>query len=116
MENRSCNSKKGKIYEEIAAEYLRSLGYAILERNYHNRFGEVDIIAKDGDYFVFVEVKYRKDEAFGNPLAAIDIRKQTKIRGMANAYLYERHLMDCSVRFDAISILGKEITHIKDAF
>lgn len=107
----------GKSSEIIASNYLRELGYKIIATNYKNKIGEIDIIAKDKDTLVFVEVKARSSRAFGDPLEAID---ELKIRNVATGYLkFTKHL-DTKCRFDAIAILGKgedsEIRHIKDAF
>lgn len=107
----------GAEYEQKACDYLVSRGYVIVERNFHCRIGEIDIIAKDGSTLVFVEVKYRKDLKMGSPLEAIDKRKQYAIRRTALHYLYERGIpMETAMRFDAIGILGENIEHIKDAF
>ena len=109
----------GKRSEIIAADYLEKKGYKILETNYKNKIGEVDIIARDGDYIVFVEVKARFSQAFGHPFEAIDERKQQKIHAIASLYLIKNKKYGTNCRFDAISILGienPEITHIIDAF
>ena len=109
----------GKRSEIIAAEYLKKKGYKILETNYKNKIGEIDIIAKDKDYIVFVEVKARMSQAFGHPFDAIDERKQQKIHAVASLYMVKNHKYGTNCRFDAISILGlgnPEITHIVDAF
>lgn len=108
--------KKGEI---IAVNYLKKQGYKILETNYKNKIGEIDIIAKDKDFFVFVEVKTRTSSMFGDPLEAIDEQKQYKIRQVATMYLMKTNQLETPVRFDAIAILGDEdheIRHIKDAF
>lgn len=107
----------GAEYEQKACEFLENLGYEIVERNYHCRVGEIDIIARQGDVLVFIEVKYRKDLRMGSPFEAIDRRKQQTIRRVAMHYLYERHLSsDRPMRFDAIGILGENLKHIRDAF
>lgn len=109
----------GKRSEIIAADYLKKQGYKILEVNYKNKIGEIDIIAKDGDYIVFVEVKARASQKFGHPLEAIDEIKQQKIHNIASIYLMKNKKYNSPCRFDAISILGveePEITHIKNAF
>ncbi|MBE5741377.1 MAG: YraN family protein [Clostridiales bacterium] len=109
----------GKRSEIIASEYLQKLGYTILATNYKNKIGEIDIIAKDGEFTVFVEVKARMSEEFGHPFEAIDERKQYKIRNVASMYLIENKKYNTPVRFDAIAIIGLadyHITHIKDAF
>lgn len=109
----------GKRGEIIASDFLKNKGYKILATNYKNKIGEIDVIAQDGDYIVFVEVKARNTKAFGNPLEAINIHKQQKIRNIASIYLMHNKKMNSHVRFDAISIIGVEdleIDHIIDAF
>ena len=106
----------GTQYEERAAEYLIAQNYQILERNYRIRSGEIDIIARDGTALVFIEVKYRKNDESGNPLEAVDIRKQRKIIKVARYYLYQKKYGDVPCRFDVIGICGSHIEHIKDAF
>ena len=106
----------GTQYEERAAEYLIAQNYQILERNYRIRSGEIDIIARDGTVLVFIEVKYRKNDESGNPLEAVDIRKQKKIIKVARYYLYQKKYGDVPCRFDVIGICGSHIEHIKDAF
>ncbi len=109
--------KVGKCYEDLAALYLKEQGYEILERNYRDRLGEIDLIAKDGQYLVFVEVKYRRDPKSGYPEEAVGGRKQKKIRHTASYYLYRRgYGEDMPCRFDVVSIAGQEISLIKDAF
>ena len=109
----------GKTSEIIAANYLKKKGYKILKTNYKNKIGEIDIIAKDKDYIVFVEVKARMSRAFGDPLEAIDEQKQWKIRSVANIYLMQNKQTEANCRFDAIAILGEkdeDIRHIENAF
>ena len=108
--------EKGCQYEELAARYLISEGYQILERNYRIRSGEIDLIARDGAYLVFVEVKYRKNEESGSPLEAVDWRKQRTIIKVARYYLYHMHYGEIPCRFDVVGICGDKIQHIKDAF
>ncbi len=64
--------KKGAAYEQTAIEYLQGRGVVILEHNYRNRRGEIDIIGRDGEYTVFCEVKYRRDDAKGDPAEAVN--------------------------------------------
>ena len=114
MENRR---RTGAEYEEKAAEYLEGLGWRILERNYRCRTGEIDLIAKEGDYFVFVEVKYRATGAKGSALEAVDRKKAAQVRRVAGIYLYEKRLPeDTPCRFDAVGIDREAVTHIRDAF
>lgn len=109
----------GKVCEIKAKNYLERNGYKILATNYKNKIGEIDIIAKEKDVIVFVEVKGRHSRLFGDPLEAINENKQSKIRRIATAYLMSKKALNCKCRFDAISVLGEldeEIKHIKNAF
>lgn len=117
-QGRKYNKRKvGSEQEEIAVHFLQSKGYEIIEQNYFCRFGEIDIICKDGKYLVFVEVKYRANRKMGTPEEAISTYKMQHIIKAAQSYLYEkRYSMDDSVRFDVVVILGKDIRVIQDAF
>lgn len=109
----------GKKGEALAYYYLKNKGYKIIAKNYKNFLGEIDIIAKDKDYIVFVEVKTRMSRAFGDPLEAIDETKQFKIRQVATMYLKERRLLEVNCRFDVLAVLGDnidDIRHIENAF
>lgn len=111
------NRVVGARYENIAADYLSHSGYKILERNYRCRSGEIDIVAADGNYLVFVEVKYRRNNIYGDSLEAVDIRKQNKIRQTALNYMYrKKYPENTQVRFDVIGITAFRITLIKNAF
>ncbi|MCR5641641.1 MAG: YraN family protein [Lachnospiraceae bacterium] len=108
---------KGGAYESRAAEFLQSRGYRILERNFRCRIGEVDIIARDGNYLVFVEVKYRKSASRGMPVEAVGFAKQKKISSVAGYYLMTHGLYEnTAVRFDVVAILGEEIRLYQNAF
>lgn len=108
----------GAEYEEMAAAYLERNGYRILERNVHSRHGEIDIVAIDGGYLVFIEIKYRKDAAFGDPLEAVDAKKQRRICRTASYFCMRGgYSEDTPCRFDVVAVLGKSrIEHIKNAF
>lgn len=107
----------GSRYEAEAAAFLKELGYTILEQNYRDRKGEIDLIAREGRYLVFVEVKYRRDDRRGYPEEAVDFGKQQRIRHTAQYYLYCHHYgEDTACRFDVVSIEGTEIRVVKDAF
>lgn len=108
--------KTGSHYEQLAGAYLESKGYRIIQYNYRCRPGEIDIIARDGAYLVFCEVKYRKDERKGHPAEAVDSRKQAVLTRCAMCYVTAKRLTGIPCRFDVIGILGEEITHIKNAF
>lgn len=107
----------GDEYEKRAVEFLEGRGYRILERNYRNRYGEIDIIAKDGEYLVFVEVKYRRTAVEGLPVEAVDPRKQHKITRVAMYYCGQKGISEYTpMRFDVVSILGEDITLYQNAF
>ena len=110
--------KVGTEYETMAARYLCTHDYTILARNYRTPFGEVDLIAQKDGVLVYVEVKYRSSNDYGDPLEAVDRRKQRQICKVAN-YHYAGYAagqeMDC--RFDVIGIYGDgSIRHIPNAF
>lgn len=117
------NSDIGKKGEDLAEEYLSSLGYSILERNWRYSRAEVDIIAKEENVLVFIEVKTRSSEAFGQPEEFISDYQQGLIFSAAQRYM-EKVNHDWEIRFDSISILVKEITewkhyeikHLKDIY
>ena len=106
----------GSLYERMASDYLKGLGYEILEQNYRIRTGEIDLIAKEKDQIVFVEVKYRKDGRMGDPLEAVDGRKQKKIYQTARYYVHQKGYEAMPCRFDVIGITGTQIHHVKNAF
>lgn len=107
----------GTTYEMKAEEYLLQKGYKILERNFRTRSGEIDLIAKKGEYFCFVEVKYRTTNDYGNPLEAVDARKQNQIRKVAMYYLMKNKLSEWTpCQFDVIAFEGEKLTHIENAF
>ena len=108
--------KIGSTYEKIAGEYLEKEGYEILEYNVYSRAGEIDIVAKDGAYLVFVEVKYRKDGNCGDPLEAVTESKCRTISNCALSYLKKHRLWDVPIRFDVVGIRGNEISLVKNAF
>jgi len=98
--------------EEIAQKFLFSKGYEILERNFHaGQLGEIDIVCRDGDEIVFVEVKMRSSDGFGDPEDAVDFRKLAKIARVAEVYLGGAR---SKWRIDVVGIKGKEIVHIQD--
>ncbi len=111
------NRETGSRHEKLAAAYLRQKGYRILEFNYRCPWGEVDLIAREGSYLVFVEVKYRRSARWGMPAEAVDSRKQERIRRAASWYLSARRLSgETPCRFDVVGILGEQIELIRDAF
>lgn len=117
------NKTLGKFGEDEAVRYLRKNGYRILERNYSIKGGEIDIIARDDEYFVFVEVKTRTNDDFGGGFSAVTYTKQQNIIRTAQSYLMRYG--EPAVSFDVISVNVKKalfgfktvsIEHIKNAF
>lgn len=106
----------GSSYEQTAGLYLNQKGIHILCCNYRCIYGEIDLIAKEGEYIVFCEVKYRKDHRKGHPLEAVDCRKQRVISKCALYYLMDTGQNGIPCRFDVIGILDEEIIHIRNAF
>ncbi|MDD6406383.1 MAG: YraN family protein [Clostridiales bacterium] len=109
--------RKGSDYEKMAADYLMKKGYTILDMNYRISYGEIDIVASCDGVLVFVEVKYRSNSRNGTPAEAVDVRKQRQISRVALTYLGKKgYGTDIPVRFDVITILGSDISHIENAF
>lgn len=95
----------GRIGEDFAVQWLLSEGYQIVERNFHTRYGEIDIIAEKDTTTHFVEVKYRNNLKYGAPETAISLRKQKTIRKVAWCYLKIHGITSESYVFDLIAIL-----------
>ena len=94
----------GKDGEELACRELRRRGYAILDRRYRTRWGEIDIVARHGATTVFVEVKARQGGEFGGAAAAITPWKQRRLVAMAVDYMARRGLIDRPCRFDVVTV------------
>ena len=90
--------------EEIAEKYLSQQGYQVLERNFHSQQGEIDIIAKDKDFLVFVEVKNYSFKSLGSPVGAVRKNKKQSIIHAAQTYLYKNNIKNTYCRFDVIAI------------
>ncbi len=106
----------GKFGEEKACSLLKKKRYKILERNYKNEIGEIDIIAQKKKTIVFVEVKTRASDAFGRPSYAVNSKKQQKIEMVALCYLKQNCLLEEESRFDVIEVTENGIVHIENAF
>lgn len=114
---KTFNKVIGGFGEVKAKEYLENKKYKILATNYKNKIGEIDIVAKDKDTIVFIEVKYKESLRFGHPREMVTFAKQNKIRHVALGYLQQKGLVDkVCIRFDVIDVLGDKITHIENAF
>jgi putative endonuclease len=118
---RTGNQNVGARGEALAEAYLRGQGFTVLEKNYRARTGEIDIVAREGDSIVFVEVKTRRNLAYGPPQLAVTPFKQRQISRTALTWLAHRKKLDTIARFDVIAILLPDhdvprIEHIRNAF
>lgn len=116
------NKDIGNLGEDLSCKYLRTNNYIIMKRNFRCKIGEIDIIARNGDYIVFVEVKSRFNYDYGTPAEAVNLHKQRKICKTAEVYIMQNNLYKVSYRFDVIEILFQlelntySLKLIKDAF
>ncbi len=114
----ASHNELGKAGEAQAIKYLESIGYSILEVNFRIRRLEIDIIAKDKEELVIVEVKTRRDNTISDPETAVTKKKQSQLIAAAHYYIV-KHQIELNTRFDIISITkskSKEIEHIPNAF
>lgn len=107
--------------EDTAIQYLVEHGYQMIDRNFRSQQGEIDLIAKDGNFLVFVEVKNYSISSFGTPLGAIRKAKKESLTHAARTYLYKNNIKDTNCRFDVVAIYKSwkgltKIELIKDAF
>jgi putative endonuclease len=103
--SRSTNRRRGTAGEDLAAAYLARKGYRILQRNfYFGRNGEIDIIARDGEVLVFIEVKARSSSMYGSPEEAVTAAKQRTLRLAAQGYCYIHNIVDTECRFDVVAV------------
>ncbi|PKI13045.1 YraN family protein [Colwellia sp. 12G3] len=118
----TTSTDKGHITERYAEQYLTEQGLTLVDRNFHSRQGEIDIIMLDGNTYVFVEVKYRKNISFGGAIAAIPASKQHKIRHSITFYLHKAGLNEYNTacRIDVVALEGDitqpQVTWLKNAF
>ena len=111
-----ARADKGTAGEDIAVHYLQKLGYHILHRNLRLSRYEVDIVCRDGNTVVFVEVKRSLSEKFGHPATWINQRKQENLRQAARIYIDKYGVSGADVRFDAVTIAKGIVEHYKHAF
>ena len=110
--------------EAVAAEYLRKKHYKIVASGFHSRFGEIDLIAQNRKFLVFVEVKLRKSDAFAQAMEFVHLKKQSRIRSTAQLYIAQHDLDELQPRFDVIEVYAPQglktkapkIQHLEDAF
>ena len=120
--NEPSSTDKGNITEHFAQRYLTQHGLTFVENNYHSRQGEIDLIMRDGETYVFIEVKYRKNMNFGGPIVAIPVSKQKKIKHCITFYLHQAGLNEYNTpcRIDVIALVGDitqpQVTWLKNAF
>lgn len=116
----SYNKDIGKVGEEEVCKYLLKNNYEILDRNFLCKSGEIDIIAKEKDEYVFIEVKTRASKKYGRPADAVDTNKQKHIINATKYYVYKNYLANKNIRFDVLEVyINKNImhiNHIKNAF
>lgn len=117
MDHRQSLGRRG---EDLACEELTRLGYAIVDRRFRTRCGELDIVARDGGVLVFVEVKARSGSSFGSPFEAVTWQKRQRLSAMAESYLFLKRLSGVACRFDVVSVLehrsGHTVELVRGAF
>ena len=111
----------GALGEHLACRELRRRGYAILARGFRTRHGEIDIVARDGDVLVFVEVKTRASRRYGTALEAVTAGKQRRVAAMARSYLARAGWRQRPCRFDVVAVTGRapgeaDVTVVRNAF
>lgn len=109
-------AQRGHAAEQAAVALLRSKGYTIVATNYRCKLGELDIVARDGEELVFVEVRSRASASHGDALDAVGPAKQRQVARVAQAYLSREKPKFSSCRFDVVAQTGEELDHIVDAF
>lgn len=111
----STNGEKGREGEARAAEFLQAAGYRVVRRNLRLPGGEVDLVCRDGETIVFVEVKRRTSRAFGSAISAVDARKRTTLRRLAADYV-QIVAPNARVRFDVVAVDGERMILHRNAF
>lgn len=117
MKAKEENFNKGKYWEKVALEYLQSKGFELVEQNFSTNLGvkgEIDLIMRDKDRLVFVEVKYKYNDRLGIPEEMIDRRKISKVKRVAEIYIVLNKPKEEKYRIDAVCILGSKITHYEN--
>lgn len=107
---------RGRWGEDLAARHYRRAGFEVIDRNWRCRHGELDLVARRGRLVVFCEVKARRSAAYGGPYAAVDGRKQRRIRRLAALWLVAHDVGPVDVRFDVAAITGVRLDVVEAAF
>lgn len=117
---RTERGERGWRAEEAAAQLLERQGWRVLARNFHCRYGELDVVAQKGGVVAFVEVRMRSTAVWGDPALTVSRAKQQKVVRAALHFLLAHRLPPCVLRFDVVSVVGRgeaaELEHIPDAF
>lgn len=122
MKQTLTRQELGALGERHAARFLRAKGLRILEGNYRISQGELDLIARDGNTLVLIEVRTRTSEDIMSPIASVDTRKQQKIISLGRYYRRARRLPECYIRYDVVEVIAtpegnvQEVRHIPGAF
>lgn len=114
--NPKMSGNAGARGEAVAAGYLEGLGMRVAAKNFRTRYGEIDIVALDGDTIVFVEVKYRARRGYGSPHEFVTGFKMERIKKAAWRFVEINKLFDAFMRFDVIGVSPEGIEHFKNAF
>jgi len=120
--SKASTTQTGKLTEKLAADYLVLQNLTLIEQNFHSKYGEIDIIMKEAETYLFIEVKYRKNNNYGGGLMAVSYKKQEKIRLCAKFYLQQKQLNEYNTpcRFDIVILEGDiqkpKINWLKNAF
>lgn len=121
MKDNMYNKKVGSFGEMLALRYLENSNYKILDRNFNTSYGEIDIIAKEKNEYVFIEVKTRTSKKYGRPAEAVNLKKEKHIQNASKIYIYKHKLENKYIRYDIIEIyfIDKEkyyINHLRNNF
>ncbi len=109
------NQQTGKEAEDRALSYLEQNGLSLIQRNYRSRYGEIDLIMKDGGTIVFIEVRYRRNKTFGGASLSVTFQKQQRLLTTAAQFL-QQHAPHYPARMDVLALEGNDIEWIKNAF
>jgi len=111
---KSTTSESGTAAESLACDYLRQAGLVLVTRNYRSPYGEIDLVMRDGETLIFVEVRYRQSSRFGTPAETVNAAKQAKIRATAEHYLQlQRKWAQSPCRFDILAVEGSDSRQVR---